>query len=373
MHHGIDWFRIGEYNVSTRSSFLVPRSSFLVLIFLLLMAPGCAKEWRKDADRTYQNELQRCREFGCSDEERAAIGLWYRTVKAAIVNYEMSESSEDRKAARDLIKSLLDVVPAIEIKLGNSEEIGDDDVAIELDLISESSLAVFAPSFGQVGAFLQQNLVGDARPKLLAEGRFMLNGFFTRVYEGIDSVDIDATWMISGQMRLGGVEVLPNGVNRYPVLGGSFAGVPTVNDDQIPELRAALDTSSDRYVDYNLDGTIELVSTFRIEHGYLDSLGELRFGFVIFYTLEVPLEQVGDSYRISTNGLVAGDTVFPLMPFPISDWNRDGVLSSSDVADFLMDYNNGDPYTDVDGDGVLTPADISSFEDFFARSQGVVE
>ncbi len=110
---------------------------------MLVVIVGCAKEWREDADRTYQLQMEACREFGCSQEEIEAINKWYRDTKSAILAYELAENAEDRKTARDIILNLL---PKIQIKVGNedssdSENIQDDDVEVSLDLIAAADIA----------------------------------------------------------------------------------------------------------------------------------------------------------------------------------------------------------------------------------------
>ncbi|MCA9274520.1 MAG: hypothetical protein KDA29_00685 [Phycisphaerales bacterium] len=344
----------------------------LASALMLFVIAGCAKEWREDADRTYQQQMQACREFGCSQEEIEAINKWYRDTKSAILAYELAESAEDRKAARKII---LDLLPKIEIKVGNedssdSENIQGDDVEVSIDLVAAADLAAM-PSEESTPAgqdTVVQNLSGAGRPVLLDDGLFFINGYFSRTYEGLLSSDVAATWAVSGRLKLGDAQSQPNGSTRYPVLSGSFDGDPVQLDDQIPMLQAFLDTSVDRYIEVGVDGDIFAYVRFRVETGYENINGDTEFGGAFFYRLSMPAQQLGQGYRLETDGVTAGSTVFPMRSYPVADWNQDGLLDEQDLASYLVSYGGFDPTTDLNGDGLVTSDDLTLFEDYHSRS-----
>ncbi len=82
----------------------------------------------------------------------------------------------------------------------------------------------------------------------------------------------------------------------------------------------------------------------------------------------MPAQQLGQGYRLETGGVTSGNAVFPLRPYPVADWNQDGVLDEQDLAAYLVSYGGFDPTTDLNGDGLVTSEDLILFEDYHSRS-----
>lgn len=156
----------------------------------------------------------------------------------------------------------------------------------------------------------------------------------------------------------------------YPIISGHFDDDPVVANEQIPGLRATLDLSVERVIEHRPDGSRWMSARFKVDFGHLDDDGNTNFGGTMFYRLSMPIQSVGSGYRVTTGGAVLGSTVFPLIPYPAADWNRDGVLDSSDISAYLISYTAGEMTADMNGDEALTTEDIMLFESFHDRSQG---
>lgn len=94
------------------------------------------------------------------------------------------------------------------------------------------------------------------------------------------------------------------------------------------------------------------------------TVGVLYPGMV---ALTLPIRREGESLRIIT--ALGGDPLYKLAPvsdYPVSDYNRDGVLSQADEELFLHDWAAGQGVlTDLNGDGVRNLEDVDIFDTCF--------
>ncbi len=214
----------------------------------------------------------------------------------------------------------------------------------------------------------------DCIEEALAHYRQELENYFNDLEDACGENEVPASWgggMFVGQMdalQLAAVE-LGNLDGKYPVVVNSSVGVTAginvsagspYDVGQMPCIKSAISIA--------IYQTKTGVAVEPIDAD-IDTSDGTTFDILFFADKLVDAKEVmllnvffdeNDTPRMGEVG------IFTIQDSPISgDWNRDEVLNTQDVIDFLDSYNAQTKRADITDDGIVDPADAVEFtEDY---------
>lgn len=385
---------VAQGGISSGTRWFVGRLALVPLLAAVMVVGGCCKESEKrEARERLDRRIQEMRE-NCllildpskRDDCLTELNKQTERLESKYLEYLTACANGNKEVAEEILRTLRSAVSTSRLLiLANGDVVNDQPVFGREDLLLWDVAAVRQQldlTTEQIPSALPWTKLdfvtgggskGSAAP---AEGEFEFNP------EAVGWTDgLGWRYTLSGSVLL-----KRDDLTISASASGEFWFAPAAEGNDAPALsptRGFLTLSS-------AFGWVKLVITGS-EHNSLvvdaDGNGSLQLQLTPQYSpemaelplvpqvmlLRIPARVSADGRRIdlSTFGeWVNGRTIAPVGPFPVADFNNDGVADINDFNDFVAAWQAASPEADVNIDGVVDQDDFEYFLTFWSYEMG---